>query len=334
MENNFMNSGVAQKRNLPRDVFLHLFSIVALYWSAVSFVTLCWQYINYFFPDVLALRYGGNSFAGAIRFSVASLIIIFPLFILASWYLNKIYRRETVVRDSKIRKWLIYFTLFVASLIIVGDLVFVIYNFLGGDVTAKFILKALSVLVVAGVVFWYYLDDVRRSEPSKLAKYVAIDTGIIILILVIGAFFIVGSPKQARLAQFDQQRVIDLQDIQYQVVYYWQRKEQLPNNLSDLNDSISGYIARQDPKTNQPYEYIIKDSKLLTFELCAVFSLDSKVQSSLKSMPPYPAYEGGVSQNWDHGQGRVCFERTIDKQLYPPLLDRLSDKPLYPPVIK
>ncbi len=321
MNENIMNQNVVVKRNLPRDVFLHLFSVVALYWSAVSFVTLCWQYINYFFPDILALRYGGSSFAGTIRFSVASLIIIFPLFILASWYLNKIYRSETVVRDSKIRKWLIYFTLFVASLIIVGDLVTVIYSFLGGDVTAKFILKALSVLVVAGVVFWYYLDDVRRSEPSKLAKYVAIDMGIIILIAVIGAFFIVGSPKDARLAQFDQQIVNDLENIQYQVVNYWQRKEQLPKNLSDLSDSISGYIAPQDPKTNQQYEYIIKDSTLLTFELCATFSLDSKVQSGMKTMSPYPVYDGGggVSQNWEHSLGRVCFERQIDKQLYPPV---------------
>ena len=26
-----------------------------------------------------------------------------------------------------------------------------------------------------------------------------------------------------------------------------------------------------------------------------------------------------ISQNWSHVAGRVCFERTIDKQLYPPL---------------
>ncbi len=330
MEDN-LNSQIV-KRNLPRDVFLHLFAIVALYWSAVSFITLCWQYINYFFPDVLALRYGGNSFAGTIRFSVASLIIIFPLFILASWYLNKIYRREADVRESKIRKWLIYLTLFITSLVIVGDLVTVIYNFLGGDVTVMFILKALSVLVVAGVIFWYYLDDVKRSEPSKSAKYFASATGAIILILVIGAFFIVGSPKTAGLMKIDQQRVSDLQNIQYQVVNYWQSKEQLPENLSDLNDSISGYIAPQDPKTNQPYEYNIKDSTALTFELCAVFSSDSKVQSGIKTMPvpAYPVYDGGggVSQNWEHSQGRVCFERQIDKQLYPPINDRKPSKTL------
>ena len=135
---NFSSNVSVQKRNLPRDVFLHLFVMVALYWVSISFITLCWQYINYFFPDILAIRYGNQSYIWAIRFSVASLIIIFPLFILASWYLNKIYEREAQVRESKIRKWLIYLTLFAASLIIIGDLVSVIYNFLGGDVTTKF----------------------------------------------------------------------------------------------------------------------------------------------------------------------------------------------------
>lgn len=313
---NFSSNLPVQKRNLPRDVFLHLFSIVVLYWSAVSFITLCWQYINYFFPDINEIRYGYQSYIGPIRFSVASLVIIFPLLLWASWYLNKIYRREVVVRESKIRKWLIYFTLFIASLIIIGDLVMVIYNFLGGDVTAKFMLKALSVLIVALVVFGYYLDDVRRSEPLKSAKYVASASGIIILAFVIGAFFIVGSPNQARLVQLDEQRMNDLENIQWQIVNYWQKKEQLPNSLSDLNDSISGSIAPQDPQTNQDYEYTIKDAKLLNFELCASFSLSNKTQNGVKPIAAYPVSERGLPRNWDHGQGRVCFERQIDKQLY------------------
>jgi len=314
-----MNENIqTQRRNLPRDVFLHLFAIVTLYWSAVSFITLCWQYINYFLPDVLSLRYNYQSYIWPIRFSVASLIIIFPLFILASFYLNKIYRKELFVRESKIRKWLIYFTLFVASLIIVGDLVTVIYNFLGGDVTAKFILKALSVLVVAGAVFGYYLDDVRRQEPSKLARHFVFATSAIVLIAIVGAFFIVGSPKQARLIQLDQQRVGDLQNIQGQIVNYWQRKGELPKTLAGLNDSISGYVVPNDPETNQPYEYNIKDSNALNFELCADFNLNGQTGGvSRKSVPVYPG--GEYSQSWDYSAGRVCFGRQIDKQLYPTL---------------
>ncbi len=326
MENNFSpheRSGeagqhvVPVKRNLPRDVFLHLFAMVTLYWSAISFITLCWQYINYFFPDALNYNYG---FSSSMRFALASLFIVFPLFILGSWILNKIYVKESAVRESKIRKWLIYLTLFIAALVIIGDLVFTVNTFLNGEITVRFILKALSVLAVAGVVFWYYLDDVRRSVPSTTAKYVAWVCVAVVLVGIVGAFFIVGSPMTARSLQFDQQRVNDLQSIQYQVVNYWQRKGVLPKTLADLNDSISGYVAPVDPQTSAQYEYTVKSATNLSFELCATFILDSDINrnaNNVKTMPVPAMYFDGISENWNHGAGRMCFERTIDRQLYP-----------------
>ena len=301
------------KRNIPRDLFLHLLAIVTLYWSAVSFITLLWQFINYFFPDALN-NYYYDGFSEPIRFAVSSLIIVFPVFILVSWYLNRIYRKEAVVRESKIRKWLLYLTLFIASLVIIGDLVSVINMFLGGEITIRFFLKALLVLLVAVIVFWYYLDDVRRETPTNLAKYFALISAAIILVSVVGAFFIVGSPATARLVQFDQQKILDLQNIQSQIVNYWQRKEILPNSLFDLNDPISGFLIPVDPQTKANYEYIVKDSANLSFELCATFNIQGTGYADVSRPSPIPA-----NDNWSHSDGRVCFERTIDKQLYPPL---------------
>jgi len=305
---------MSSKRNLPRDVFLHLFAMVALYWSAIGFITLCWQYINHFFPDVLNYNYGFNE---AMRFALASLIIVFPLFLISSWILNKIYSKESQVRDSKVRKWLIYLTLFIASLVILGDLVFTVNTFLNGEITTRFILKALSVLVVAIAVFGYYLDDVRRQEPSKMARTYAIITAVVVLVMVVGAFFIVGSPAKARQMQLDQQRVSDLQNVQWQVVSYWQRKEAMPKSLSDLQDPISGYIISNDPETNMPYEYKVTDDKNLKFELCATFSLEGN-ETGLGRTVPQPVYKDSQG-NWQHSAGLVCFERQIDKQLYPPI---------------
>lgn len=319
-ENINMNVNMAMKKNTPRDVFLHLLAVVTLYWSAVSFVTLLWQYINYFFPDVLNDYYRYEGFAGPIRFAVSSLIIVFPVFILISWYLNKIYAKESQVRESKIRKWLIYLTLFITSLVIIGDLIAVINTFLGGEITIRFILKAFSVLLVAGIIFGYYLDDVRRETPTKLAKPFVFGTGVLVLIAVVGAFFIVGSPATARLIQFDQQKVSDLQNIQYQIVNYWQRKEILPNSLSDLDDPISGYKIPVDSQTKAVYEYIIKDATSLSFELCATFNKPSQNNQKIADkIMPIAGIPDSYNQNWDHSAGRVCFERTIDKQLYPPL---------------
>jgi len=298
-------------RNTPRDLFLHLLGVVTLYWSAVTFVALLWQYINKFFPDVLNYNY---EFTQAIRFFVSSLIIVFPVFLLVSWYLNKIYRKEAVVRESKIRKWLIYLTLFIAALVIIVDLVITINTFLGGEITTRFILKALSVLLVAAVIFGYYLDDVRRKTPTKSAKYFAWLTGVIILAAIVGAFFIVGSPMTARLIQFDQQKVSELQGIQSEIVTYWQGKEKLPSTLADLTDPISGYTAPIDPQTNQPYEYFITDATNLSFELCATFNQSGSNYGYVSNVPAANQYDS----NWNHTAGRVCFKRTIDKQLYPP----------------
>jgi len=304
------------KRNIPRDLFLHLLAIVTLYWSAVSFTTLLWQFINNFFPDVLNTNYLGIT--ELIRFGVSSLIIVFPVFILDSWYLNKIYRRESVVRESKIRKWLIYLTLFVAALVIIGDLVGTINMLLGGEVTIRFILKALSVLLVAGFVFGYYLDDVRRETPAKSAKYFAWASIVLVAVVIVGAFFVIGSPTTARLFQFDQQKVGDLQGIQSQIVNYWQKKEALPNTLSDLNDPISSFIVPVDPQTNKPYDYTVKNASNLSFELCATFNKEGAAQYG-QARPMSIPVKGFTGDNWSHSAGDYCFERTIDKQLYPPL---------------
>lgn len=308
-------------RNIPRDVFLHLLAMVTLYWSAVSFVTLLWQYINNFFPDILYTR-GYTSYfeesLSLIRFHVSAIIIVFPVFILVSWYLNRIYRREAVVRESKIRKWLVYLTLFIASLVIIGDLIFVLNTFLGGEITARFILKALSVIFVAGIIFGYYLDDVRREEPTKLAKPFAWGSGVLVLAVIVTAFFVVGSPTSARLAGFDQQKVSDLQSIQYQIVSYWQTKQKLPVTLADLTDNISGFVAPIDSQSKIAYEYNIKDATNLSFELCAIFNKEGGDMYNTPVAPASVPVKGQID-NWQHSAGRVCFERTIDKQLYPPV---------------
>ena len=254
-------------------------------------------------PINLSYDYSYSHSLGLIRFSVSALFIVFPIFILVSWYLNKIYARETQVRESKIRKWLIYLTLFIAALVVVGDLVAVINNLLGGETTLRFILKALSVLLVAGLVFGYYLDDVRREAPSKLGKYFVWLTGILVLLGIVSAFFVIGSPNTARLTQFDQQKIYDLQNIQSQIVNYWQRKETLPNSLYDLNDPISGFNVPIDSQTNQPYEYTVKDAANLSFELCATFNKEGVDQyGQYTEVRPMSAPAKGRGDNWQHGK--------------------------------
>jgi high-affinity Fe2+/Pb2+ permease len=67
--------------------------------------------------------------------------------------------------ESGVRKWLTYIALLLASATVIGDLVTFLSYFLRGDLTTRFVLKVLTVLVIAGGVFWYYLLWLER--PSE-----------------------------------------------------------------------------------------------------------------------------------------------------------------------
>jgi len=155
------------KKSSPKDVFLHLLAIITLYVSAGSFVSLLFQYINIYFPDPLDQGY--YTLAGAyqaVRFAVASLIVMFPAYVITTRFLNQSYKTEPEKRNLRVRRWLVYFTLFAAGLIMLGDLVTLIYNFLNGDLTTRFALKILTVLIVAWSVFWYYFRDLRQHQTE------------------------------------------------------------------------------------------------------------------------------------------------------------------------
>ena len=151
------------KKVSPKDVFLHLLAIATLYTSAITFLMLVFEYINMLIPDTIANGgyYSLQSSHDSIRRSLATLIVVFPVYVLTSWFLGKNYATDPSKRNLRIRKWLIYFTLFVTALIIIGDLVVLIYNLLGGEITLRFILKVVSVFFVAGSIFGYYFWDIR-----------------------------------------------------------------------------------------------------------------------------------------------------------------------------
>ena len=303
-----------RSRSSPRDVFIHLLLILTLYMSVVSFIALLFQYIHVALPDPL-ITSSRAAFQG-IRWSSSVLIVAFPVFLLLSWLLEKEFARTPQKRDLKIRKWLVYLTLFLAAVTIIVDLITLIYSFYGGELTARFALKTLVVLAVAATVFGYTLWDLRRSTKlTAIPRYGASLTGAVVVVTIVSGFIVGGSPATQRQLRFDEQRVSDLQTIQGQIVHMWTQKNALPLYLDDLADSISGFTVPRDPASEEPYEYRVKGD--LSFELCAVFTTKG-IADAGRSYPVRPAFEPGGSfgQNWSHDAGRVCFERTIDPALH------------------
>lgn len=312
-------------KSSPRDVFMYLLATILLYFCAWSVINLLLEYMNVAFPDPLNPLYNAGD---SIRWGLALLIIMFPVYFWVSRFLHRDIVREPGKSDIKIRKWLLYFTLFVAALLIIGDLVALIYNFLQGEITTRFLLKVIFVLAVAAAVFWYYLYDLRKVPGtfSKQAKMFVWGVCIALVAVVVAGFFVAGSPFTQRLVRFDQQKVNDLQTLQSQIVSYWQQKNMLPPTLGNLQDSISGFVPPVDPQSGAPYEYVVTAST--SFQLCAQFNLPSTAGQigATRTTPvgapyPYGSIEASPNaiQTWDHATGRQCFDRAIDPQLYKPI---------------
>lgn len=294
-------------KNTPRDTFLYLLSVIALIISAVSFGVLVYQFIDLRFPDALRYGYYSSSALNTVRQTLAALIVVFPVFIWASWFLRRDIEHNPEKKDLKIRKWLLYFTVFVASLVIIGDLIALIYSFLNGELTTRFIFKVLTILFIAASSLFYYLAELRDTVyPRKLFRWVIF---AVVAAAVVFGFYKAGLPQNQRLRNFDDRKINDLSTIQYQLVNYWQRKQQLPARLEDLNDPISSYMVPRDPQSDQPYEYHPTGPK--SFELCVAFNYANTNPDSQPSQI--------VDQNWTHNQGRYCFTRSIDQDLYPPV---------------
>lgn len=147
-----------------REAFMYLVLFLCLYISAFSFGSLLFHFINRWIPD--AIRYYESGDLSAVRMSVASLIVAFPVYLWLSSLLASAIKKDADRKGSKVRKWLTYITLFIAAGVIIGDLITLLFNLLGGELTARFLLKVLTVLLIAGLIFGYYLWDLRQEEKE------------------------------------------------------------------------------------------------------------------------------------------------------------------------
>lgn len=308
-------------KTTPKDFFLWLLTVIALYGSITSLLALLFEYINYSFPDALA--YYGDPYGGAVRFSMAALVVLVPTLLV----LLRLIRGSIVKEPGKatiwVRRWALGLTLFIATVTILIDLVTLINTFLGGEISIRFGLKVAVVLLVALGVFLHFLADFKGYWIAnvKKANLIGIGVGILAFVSVGAGFFIIGTPSEIRLMRFDEQKVNDLQNMQYQVLNYWQLKKALPQALTDLNDPLQNYLVPTDPQPGMSYTYEATDP--LAFKLCATFNAPSSDMKGRGSFPssnvayPMPVGIDGGGDSWTHEKGLTCFERTIDPSRYP-----------------
>jgi hypothetical protein len=146
-----------------KEAYLYMVMFLMLYFSAISFGVLLFQFINRWYPDpVMPLDF--ESARVTIRWNTATLVIAFPVFLYVRSVLQKGMALSAAKRASKIRKWLTYATLFVAAGIIITDLIVLLFGVLGGELTMRFIWKVVVIGTIALVIFGSYLSGLRREE--------------------------------------------------------------------------------------------------------------------------------------------------------------------------
>ena len=147
-----------------RDAAIYLVMFIMLYLSAFHVGSLLFELIEFAFPDPLID--GNASSAYRVRWSASVVIVSFPLFLFTASRVAADIARDPTSRTSAVRRWLTHLTLAIATFILAGDLIAVVNSLLGGELSARFLLKALTVGTIAGAIFWYYLDSIRRDQEA------------------------------------------------------------------------------------------------------------------------------------------------------------------------
>lgn len=308
------------------DVVINFFSFILLGISASALGTLFFEVISISFPDPLDTTYlynqGGAT--SSIHYAIAALVIAFPFYYLAMRLWFRKFREDEGRMESKLSKWLTYLVLLMTAVTMVGDLITVVFTLLQGEVTVRFFLKALTVLVIASWVFGFYYMERRKIQyhidiPERIFQMLGRGMAGLVLLGVVLGFVVGGSPTTERSRTFDRTRAENLSTLSTCVENYASNLGALPKNLKDLSQSSQySYCASsmRDPETQAVYEYRVVTpervegaGKVGEFELCATFALPTPVQIGASHYMGNPAWG-------DHSAGNICH--IVSAQLVAP----------------
>lgn len=299
--------------NTAKNFALQLGSLITLYVSIGALITLLLSVITVLYPDQASMPWEYESASSAIRFTIAMLIVFFPAYLVLTRLVNVIRRTEHGTYLT-LTKWLIYLSLLVGGGVLLGDLVAILNSFLEGELTMRFALKAVTVLLVTGTAFIYYLLDARgywQAHEQNSLYYGAVVSCAVILSLVTG-FMHTQTPGEVRDVNLDSRQVTDLQNIQYQIQSYAMLNGALPKTIAEAYGALA---IPEAPDERTPYTYALLDAE--RFELCAEFASEPIVSNGY--------YNSGMGMyaeplsiknpdDWNHGKGKWCFTRILNPQ--------------------
>ncbi len=298
------------ENHTAKHFVLQLGSLASMYLSLSFLLVLIFGVVNLAFPDAAEGIWAIEEANSQIRMGIAMTIVFLPTYLILTRLVNKTRRQKHTSNYLGLTKWLIYLSLLIGGAALLIDLVVVINTFLEGEITQRFVLKALAVLLVIGAAFYYYLMDARGywlSNEKRSIMFGAV-AGIISLVFVVFGFASIDAPAEVREKRLDMTQTSDLQIIQGQIQNYLVMNEALPATLDNLTSEIMP-IA---PEGRMAYRYELTEKG---FRLCATFAAASEKGEYMYGTTAYaPEIKTAVilnPDNWEHGEGEWCFERVV-----------------------
>lgn len=290
------------KNNSPKFAFWYLLSLVALVFVAFSVGASIFQLINKYIPDIAEQNYQFRVSMELLKFAISALIVAAPLYFWMQSLIFKNLKSGELDKEVGVRKWLTYFILLIAAVVVLGYLIATINSLLDGEITTKFILKTLTVVSIATIVFSFYFYDIKREDVTtgadKVVKSYLFGSIILIVAALVFAFTIIESPVQARNRKIDQQLTNNFYNINSAVNNYYLANKKLPQDLNVLLSIDDNYLLNNNlvnPSTNKNIEYkVVSDTQ---YDLCTDFLTDS-------SQDPYRS-------EWKHKMGYDCVTMTV-----------------------
>ena len=288
----------------PREAFLHVVMFMALFVSAYALGAVVFGLIDVGLPDPTGMPL--EVIRELLRLSVSALVVASPVFAFVTRVIRRGVEAQPSSRRSRIRQQLTYLTLFIASCVLVGAVTALVYSVLGGELTARFVLKCLTVTAIAGGAFSYYLRDLRQAErdprearaPRRRDPRPAIGAAVAAVAVVAGLVAL-GSPAEQRLERLDARRAQDLDAISRAIDRYEVTHERLPATLDELQRNSDVQVAITDPVTREPYGYEAGEGT--AYELCATFAR-ATTEREFRRVRPFSRHEAG----------RHCFPRRAE----------------------
>lgn len=290
----------------PKEFFLSagvLFSFVAF---LVAFFNILFAIIDKIYPDpLLTSRTYGNYAASTISSlstPLSTVIVFFPVLCILIVLTNRFYNKNLDKINSEFRKVIMYLVLFISSITIIVDLIMIIRLYLNGELGSRFLIKALSTIVIA-ILSAIYFRAVTKNTNSNTTKSINAVFIALFLAIVILPFAVFGSPANARKAAIDNQVSNNLFNLDNNINNYYQNTRKLPENKNEIMNV--GFVDLSQGNIT----YTKKSEK--TFSLCADFLAENK--ESFNSSYSYPKMTIGLNNaNYNiHGVGNVCFDRQV-----------------------